>query len=92
MATHLTIDVLDGRVDAAMVISHDSDLSLPIRSARDRVPVGVINPGTAYIVGELKGVSSEGVGRHWWRQLRPLDFTAHQLPTPAAPYRRPLGW
>lgn len=34
VATHLMIDVLDGRVDAVMVISNDSDLSLPIRSAR----------------------------------------------------------
>lgn len=91
VATHLLIDVFNAQVDVAMVISNGSDLSLPIRCARDRVPVGVINPGTAYIAGELKGASSDGAGRHWWRQLWPGDFTAHQLPAATGPYRRPVG-
>lgn len=45
VATHLLLDVLGGEVDAAVVVSNDSDLRLPIREARQRVPVGLINPG-----------------------------------------------
>lgn len=47
MATHLLLDILSGRVDAALLISNDSDLSLPLKIARKRVPAGVINPSPA---------------------------------------------
>jgi hypothetical protein len=40
LASHLLYDVLTGAVEAAVVISNDSDLRLPIRRARQRVPVG----------------------------------------------------
>jgi hypothetical protein len=33
VAAHLLLDVLENRIDAAMVISNDSDLALPIRQA-----------------------------------------------------------
>ena len=46
LATHLLADVLERRADAAIVICNDSDLALPIRIARNHIPVGVINPGT----------------------------------------------
>jgi len=92
VASLLLLDVLDRRVDAAVVISNDSDLALPIRAARDRVPVGLVNPGTSYIAGELKATPTTGAGDHWWRQLTPDDCTRHQLPDPAAGHTRPTGW
>ncbi|WP_369045761.1 NYN domain-containing protein [Sinomonas sp. P10A9] len=64
VATHLLADVLQRHVDAAIVISNDSDLALPIRIAREHVPVGVINPGKKPLAGALKGLPDDGVGRH----------------------------
>jgi uncharacterized LabA/DUF88 family protein len=92
VATHLLVDVLNGIVDAAIVISNDSDLALPIRVARGTVPVGVVNPSKNQLAGALRGRPTDGVGRHWWRQLTPADFRAHQLPVQVGSLRRPLGW
>lgn len=86
------IDVLSATVDAAIVISNDSDLKFSIRHARQHVPVGTIHPGRGQLAGDLRGNPSDGVGRHFWRQLTATDFTAHQLPNPAGGYTRPPGW
>lgn len=40
VATHLLTDVCEQNIEAAVVISNDSDLALPIKHARARVPVG----------------------------------------------------
>jgi hypothetical protein len=45
VATHLLADVLTRAVDAALVISNDSDLSLPLNRVRQAVPLATINPG-----------------------------------------------
>lgn len=92
VATRMLIDILTGKVDAALVISNDSDLALPVSEARKLVPVGMVNPSNNYPAGALNGNPAEGVGRHWWRQLQPADFTAHQLPSPVGRYRAPAGW
>lgn len=92
VATHLLVDVLGANVDAVVVVSNDSDLGLPLRIARNHVPVGVVNPSTGYLAGALQGRSGDGVGRHWWRQLAEEDFIANQLPDPAGSFTRPVGW
>jgi uncharacterized LabA/DUF88 family protein len=92
LATHLLADVMSGSVDAAVVISNDSDLKLPIERARQLVPVGHVNPRGGYFAGDLTGTPSEGAGSHWWRKLGPADFLTHQLPDPAGKYTRPPGW
>ncbi|ASR33717.1 hypothetical protein BAY61_00505 [Prauserella marina] len=92
VATHLLVDVLSGYVDAAVVISNDSDLGLPLKLIRDHVPVGVVNPSTGWLAGALQGKATDGKGRHWWRQLGQQDFTAHQLPNPAGHFTRPAKW
>lgn len=92
VATHLLIDVFEKKIDAAVVVSNDSDLALPVVQARARVPVGTVHPGTNYPAGALSGDPSDGVGRHWWRQLTAQDYVAHQLPDPAGKYRKPVGW
>jgi hypothetical protein len=92
VAAHLLIDVLTRRVDAAVVVSNDSDLALPIRHARTLVPVGVINPSPSYCAGRLRGKSSDGVGGHWWYQVSRSDFTNHQLPPTVSRYTKPRPW
>ncbi len=49
VAAHLLLDVLDGAVDGALVISNDSDLRFPVEQARQHVPIGVINPSRNYL-------------------------------------------
>lgn len=83
VASHLLLDLLEGSIDAAVVISNDSDLRFPIQQARKRVPVATVNPSPTYLAGALRGSETDGVGGHWWRQLTSEDFKRHQLPDPA---------
>jgi hypothetical protein len=92
VAAHLLLDVLGGAVDGALVISNDSDLRFPVEQARQRVPVGVVNPSRNYLAGDLRGDPAAGAGRHWWVRLNAADLKQHQLPDPAGQYRRPDGW
>lgn len=92
VATHLMHDVLKGTVDAAIVVSNDSDLELPLRLARNVVPVGTVNPSKNYLAGALRGSATQGPGRHWWKQLTTADFYRSQLADPTGKYRKPAGW
>jgi hypothetical protein len=92
VAAHLLIDVLQGDIDGAVVVSNDSDLKFPVEVARQHWPVGLINPTAGYPAGALNGDPSAGAGQHWWYQLLPGDFTAHQLPAQVGKVRRPIGW
>jgi uncharacterized LabA/DUF88 family protein len=92
VAAHLLTDVLRGDVDAAVVISNDSDLRYPVQQARLHVPVGLVNPSHNYLAGDLRGEPGTGVGRHWWARISVADLNANQLPDPAGPYHRPTGW
>jgi len=69
VATHLLIDVLEKNIDAAVVVSNDSDLKKPIEVSRTHVPVGLVNPTKSYPAGALNGSPTVGVGEHWWYQL-----------------------
>lgn len=92
VAAHLLLDVLQQDVDAAVVISNDSDLEFPIRQARERVPVGTVNPTKGYTAGALNGAPSDGVGGHWWYQLTPADLFGAQLPTTVGNLQKPAPW
>lgn len=92
VASHLIRDVLTGAVDAAVVVSNDSDLKLPVSLAREQVPVGLINPRGGRVAGDLAGKPEDGVGRHWWRTLSKDDYVSFQLPAQIAGYRRPADW
>lgn len=92
VASHLLWDVLKGSVEAAVVVSNDSDLALPLKLARIEVPLGTINPQRGFLAGALRGNPTEGAGRHWWKQLKSSDFYANQLPTSVGNLRRPNGW
>ena len=92
VASHLLIDVLEKRVDAVVVVSNDSDLEFPVREARNRVAVGLVNPTRGFPAGRLNGDSSDGVGGHWWHQIAAGDLRAAQLPPRVGKLSRPLGW
>lgn len=92
VASHLLIDALEQNVDAAIVISNDSDLALPLQEARKRIPVGTVNPSPTHLAGRLRGQPADGVGRHWWLQLVAADLYAHQLPDPCAGFAKPAAW
>jgi hypothetical protein len=92
VATHLLLDVLRGEVDAAVVISNDSDLELPLRRAREQMPVGLLNPSPKQLAGKLRGQPSDGVGGHWWERLTAAAYMAHQLPDPVGKIGKPYGW
>lgn len=92
VASHLLLDVLTGVIDAALVISNDSDLKFPVDEARRRVPVGTINPTKKQTAGKLRGSPGIGVGNHWWYQLTPTDFYSCQLPDRAGGVPKPTPW
>lgn len=92
VASHLLIDVLERKIDAALVISNDSDLEFPVKEARSRVPVGLINPRSTGVPGALAGKPSDGVGGHFWRPLKGADYRLNQLPVTLGNLTRPVGW
>lgn len=92
VASHLLVDTLTETIDAAIVISNDSDLRFPVQTARQRIPVGTVNPSRSYLAGDLAGQPSDGVGGHWWLQLRAADYKGCQLPDPCSGYAKPADW
>lgn len=93
VASNLLIDVLTNAVDAAVVISNDSDLAYPIQVARQHVPIGLVNPTRGVRAGKLAGSPTDGAGNHWWYRLEAADLYAHQLPAIVSPrIRKPAPW
>jgi hypothetical protein len=82
VGAHMLLDVLQGHMDAAMVFSNDSDLAFPVREARQRVPVGTVNPSTSPTAGKLKGT--------------PADWCVHymhaELGLPPRVIAEQMGW
>lgn len=91
VASHLLLDVLLGQVDAAVVVSNDSDLAFPVAEARKRVPVGVINGRGGKIAASLRPTGPKSVG-HWNRTVRREDFTGAQMEDPVGTNHKPEGW
>lgn len=92
VASHLLLDVIDERVDAAVVISNDSDLAFPVAEARKRVPVGVINPQAGRVAGALRTGEARVGGGHWEWSAKAEAFRRNQLPDPCGGQRKPQGW
>lgn len=92
VATRLLADVLEHRIDVAIVLSNDGDLRLPLRIAREHVPVGLLNPSQRPLSQMLKGDASDGVGAHWWQRLTPADYFRHQLPESLGGFSKPQDW
>ena len=92
VASHLLIDVYSREIDAAILISNDSDLRLPVQRARSRVPTGTVNPRGRPTAADLKGDPGDGVGGHWWYRLKADDFYRCQLPDVVGDSQRPPSW
>lgn len=92
VASHLLIDIFEQQIDAAVVISNDSDLAFPVAEARKRVPVGTVNPTPRPTAKHLSGAPSDGCGHHWWYQLEASDLTSAQLPDNVGPLTKPHLW
>ncbi len=92
VGSHLLVDVLEERIDAAVVVSNDTDLRFPVQFTRSRVPVGLVNPRGGLFGRDLAGRASDGVGNHWWRKLGPGDYLNHQLPDSVHGSQKPAGW
>lgn len=92
LASQLIVDVLTHKIDAAIVISNDGDLRYAVEFARQKIMVGLINPGQRPTADALKGTESEGTGGHWWRRLVASEYRLHQLPDTVADTVRPPKW
>ena len=92
VASYLLVDLYEDRIDAALVISNDSDLEFAVRAARTKIPVGIVNPTKARLVGKLASEPDFGAGRHFSMQLTKEHFTENQLPNPVGSFRKPVGW
>lgn len=93
IASRLLLDALSGTMDAAVVVSNDSDLALPIRMLRERgVPLGTVDPrpGRPSVVTDL--LPRRGLRGNWYDQLSLDDFVECQLPARCGDIARPLGW
>jgi uncharacterized LabA/DUF88 family protein len=92
VACHLLIDTLLGHIDAAIVVSNDSDLALAISQARERIRVGVVNPTRRPTAGSLKSRPAGCPPEQWEYQLTAADLLAHQLPDPCEGIIKPSTW
>ena len=92
VASHLLIDIHTQVIDAAVLISNDSDLRLPAQHARTVVPTATVNPRGRPTARDLRGEPDEGVGGHWWYRLKAEDFFGHQLPEVVGGARKPASW
>jgi hypothetical protein len=55
VAAHLLLDILEQRIDAAVVISNDSDLKFAVDEARKRGPGRADQPSKSALAGRLRG-------------------------------------
>jgi uncharacterized LabA/DUF88 family protein len=92
LATHLLADAFVADMDAAWVISGDSDLETPIRLVNtDLIPVHVINPTSNRPSAQLQAAART------YASLAGSDLAASQLPDPVMdrfgkPIHKPPTW
>jgi len=92
LGSHLLIDVLSSRVDAAIVVTNDGDLRFPLSYAREIIPIGLVNPNTKDTSFYLRDNENVGVGSHWWRRLDKGTLMRNQLPPEVGQARKPASW
>ncbi len=92
VASHLLIDLLTDKIDAAVLVTNDSDLRLPAHRARGHLPLGTVNPRGTPTAQGLRGRPDDGAGGHWWYSLTADDFRLCQFPQEVGRHRKPAGW
>lgn len=91
LATHLLKDTFEGRVDAAIVFSNDSDLSLPVAVARGKLPIGVVNPFSGRPHYSLTKGNDPSKG-DWFSSLNRTLFGRSQMPPTVGTATKPALW
>lgn len=92
VGSHLLIDALQHRIDAAIVISNDSDLQFPIHEARKYIHIGIVNPSYRRTAGALLNQADAKGKLHWVYQLSKFDYVSSQLPTITGQSKKPINW
>ncbi|MXW42984.1 MAG: NYN domain-containing protein [Acidimicrobiia bacterium] len=92
VASHLLIDLHTDKIDAAVLITNDSDLRLPAQHARKHLPLGTVNPRGKPTTQALRGQPEDGTGNHWWYSLTANDFRSCQFPKAVGEYQKPANW
>jgi hypothetical protein len=92
LASQLLIDICSGEIDAAIVMSNDGDLAFPLKIARSRIKVGLVNPNNSNTSAMLMGFSTDGVGGHWWKRLTAAQYFTNQLPENVHGNQKPFEW
>jgi uncharacterized LabA/DUF88 family protein len=91
LATNLLVDAFQGRYDAAVLVSKDSDLAEPIRYARQELGkvVGLLNPG-AHPSKTLYGLAT------FYKAIRRGHLAAAQFPDTITDdhgtFHKPKSW
>jgi hypothetical protein len=91
LASMLLLDAHRDEFEAAVVVTNDSDLLLPIKLVVTEFhkPVGVLDP-SEYSSKSLRAAAT------FYRQLHAADLAASQFPADMhdarGPFRRPPGW
>ena len=90
LAVHLLDDAWKGLFEAAVVISNDTDLVLPVRMVRAErnLPVFVVCPGRWQVAPQLRQAASHV------RHIRPAMLRVAQFPDtlPGTTISRPTDW
>lgn len=92
VGSHLLIDTLTDVVDAAIVISNDSDLRYPVEYTRTKAAVGIINPHPGQRAGALKISGNVADSQSWNWNVTPDHFKLNQLPDTVGNVTRPSHW
>lgn len=92
LASYLLIDTFSNEIDAAIVISNDSDLKFPIQEVRKHIPVGTVNPSSKRTAGALRNSTFNQTENHWSYQLQQEDFFESQFPVNVGKFRKPQNW
>lgn len=92
LAAHLLLDAFERRMEAAVIVSNDSDLALPIRAAREkfRIVVGILNPNQKHPAVKL-GEAADFVHAIQPRVLRRAQF-AVRMRDADGEFQMPSGW
>ena len=98
LASRLLVDGFQGAYDAAIVISNDGDLKMPVDLVRTLLtrPLGVLNPHLH--AGRSRALTPPGlVAPSFYAKIEPADFFAAQLPDPLSDkadrlIHKPAGW
>lgn len=91
LASRLLIDYFTQRIDAAVVVSNDSDLEMAVKYVRNEIPLGVLGAGVRPTAGPLQMDRNCSMGS-WVARIAPKGLSELQLPREILGVEKPKGW